>query len=91
MSGIVRIRVLVLDVEKELMKGTEVEIPAGISFAEFLDLACRKYPRFKAQLCPDGKLAPYAKVFFNGKALSDTGIEISPGSEVVFFPAIHGG
>ncbi|MFZ5634326.1 MAG: MoaD/ThiS family protein [Bacillota bacterium] len=89
--GNVRIRVLVLDVEKELTEGTEIESPAGISFAEFLDLACRKYPRFGAQFCPEGKLAPYARVFLNGKALTDTRADISPGSEVVFFPAIHGG
>ncbi|MCL6611550.1 MAG: MoaD/ThiS family protein [Peptococcaceae bacterium] len=91
LPGGVRVKVLVLEVEKELMEGTDMEIPAGIYFDEFVDLACRKYPRFKSQLCPEGKLAPYARVFLNGKALTDTGVKIPPGSELVFFPAIHGG
>lgn len=91
MSGSVRIKVLVLEVEKELMAGCRLEFPATIEFERFVELVCSKYPRFKGQLCPDGKLAPYIKVLLNGRALTGTGTEVAPGSEVVFFPAIHGG
>lgn len=91
MAGNVRIRVLVLDVEEDLGRGTDVEIPGRMSFNDFLDLAGRIYPRFRARFFPDGSLAPYAKVFLNGRALTGTEAEITPGSEVLFFPAIHGG
>lgn len=91
MAGNVRIRVLVLDVEEELSRGTDMEIPGRMTFKEFMDLAGRRYPRFRARFFPEGSLAPYAKVFLNGRALAGPEAEIGPGSEVLFFPAIHGG
>ncbi len=91
MTGGVKIRVLVLDVEEELAKGAVLEVPGRIDFAEFLGIVCAKYPRFRDRFCPGGALAPYAKVFIDGRALAGPAGQVGPGSEVVFFPAIHGG
>lgn len=91
MPGIVRVKVLVLDVEKELAGGAGVEIPGRMSFDQFLDYLCQKFPRFRLHFCPGGSLAPHARVFLDGRALTGPGGYVQPGSEVVFFPAIHGG
>lgn len=87
----VRVRVLVLDVEEDLARGAALEVPGEIDLAGFLEIVCGKYPRFKELFCPDGTLASHAKVFVDGRAAAGPGVCVGPGSEVVFFPAIHGG
>lgn len=91
MPGTVRVKALVLDVEKELAGGTGVEIPGRMAFDQFVGLVCQKFPLFRSHYCPEGTLAPYARVFLNGRALTVPEGYVEPGSEVVFFPAIHGG
>lgn len=91
MPGTVKVRALVLDVEKDLALGAELEIPGVVSFNQLLEAICQRYPRFSSQFCQDGGLAPYVRVFLNGRALAGQEVSVGPGSEVVFFPAIHGG
>lgn len=80
-----------MDVEEDLARGVEVEVPGILSLDDFLTLLCAKYPRFKFGFCPGWGLAPYARVFLNGRAVTGRDEKIGPGNEVVFFPAIHGG
>ena len=88
---LIRVKVLLLQVEGELRDGTEVSLAEGSSMGDLVSQLCSRYPLFK-HLTTDssGSLLSFIRVVMGGRVRGKDTVLIN-NEEVAFYPVMAGG